>query len=377
VSNSGESLYSIDACESVTGAARGWHEEIIQPFPASFESRLLVTSLQAQVEEIARLAAATGSILTRLIDHSGPVGPLSDEVLRTIPRWHFAMLNDHERNDALAVALERRIVPGSSVLDIGSGTGLLAMMAVRAGAGRVVGCETNPVMAEIARQVVAAHGMADIITIVTKRSTDVRVGPDLDKPVDFIVSEIVDCGLIGEGLLPTMVHAREHLLAPGGQILPESGRIFGFLLDSPVATNLNRVGAAGGFDVRLLNVAATQGHFPIRLSTWPHHVLSETVELARFRLLEGPLDNGHREISLPVTASGTAQSLVAWFELDLGAGVVLRNSPDNLGSHWMQALIPFPHPREVTAGTTVTAEVRWDTDRMSVTDLRSPQPWRE
>lgn len=47
------------------------------------------------------------------------------------------MLNDHEGNDALAVALERQITPGSRVLDIGSGTALLAMMAIRAGAAQV------------------------------------------------------------------------------------------------------------------------------------------------------------------------------------------------------------------------------------------------
>lgn len=286
------------------------------------------------------------------------------------------MLNDQERNDALAVALERRILPGSRVLDIGSGTGLLAMMAVRAGASHVVSCETNPVMAEIAREVIASHGMSDAITIVAKRSTDLRVGHDLDQPIDFIVSEIVDCGLIGEGLLPTMAHAREHLLAPRGQILPESARIFGFLLDSPVAANLNQASTAGGFDVQLLNAVATQSHFPIRLNTWPHRILSETVELVRFDLLDGSLENDSREISVPVTASGTAQSLVAWFEMDLGAGVVLRNSPDNVSSHWMQALVPFPQPIKVTEGTTVTVTVRWDTDRLSVADCRSPEPWK-
>src|SRR5262249_45946357 len=60
---------------------------------------------------------------------------LSRLAVRTVPRWHFAMLNDSERNDALAVALERVVRPGSHVLDIGSGSGLLAMVAARAGAG--------------------------------------------------------------------------------------------------------------------------------------------------------------------------------------------------------------------------------------------------
>src|SRR5262249_3817977 len=148
------------------------------------------------------------------------------------------------------------------------GTGLLAMMAIQAGAGRVTTCETNPLLAEIAQQVIRAHGMDKHISVIPKSSTELAVGRDIDAPADLVVSEIADCGLIGEGMLPTMRHARRHLLADGGQLLPQSARLFGFLLESPVIVGLNRVSGAAGFDVRLLNVAATQGHFPVRLNTW-------------------------------------------------------------------------------------------------------------
>jgi type II protein arginine methyltransferase len=61
--------------------------------------------------------------------------------------------------------------------------------------------------------------------------------------------------------------------------------------------------------------------------------------------------------------------------MDLGAGVVLRNSPDNVGSHWMQALIPFPQPVEVATGATISVELCWDVDRLSVAGARSLKPW--
>jgi type II protein arginine methyltransferase len=304
------------------------------------------------------LAAADGSRNT-----SHVIGEIAN---RTIPRWHFAMLNDTERNDALATALERRVRPGSQVLDIGAGTGLLAMMAARAGAARVTTCEANPLLAEIARKVVDAHGLSDVITVIPKRSTDLRVGVELERPADLVVSEIVDCGLIGEGLLPTMRHVREHLLAPGGQLLPRSGRLLGFLIESKVITGLNRVTHAGGFDVRLLNTVATKGHFPVRLRTWPHRVLSDTVELAFFDLANDSLDDGSRRLTLPVTAGGEAHALVAWFEMDLGAGVVIRNSPENLGSHWMQALMSFDRPVPVSAGSHLDVELSWKNESLTV-----------
>ena len=51
-------------------------------------------------------------------------------------RWHFGMLNDAERNTAYDRALRARVRAGDMVLDIGAGTGLLGMMAARAGAAR-------------------------------------------------------------------------------------------------------------------------------------------------------------------------------------------------------------------------------------------------
>ncbi|MBA8928693.1 type II protein arginine methyltransferase [Kutzneria viridogrisea] len=274
------------------------------------------------------------------------------------------MLNDAERNDALAVALERQIKPGMHVLDIGSGSGLLALMAVQAGATKVTTCEANPILAEIARQVIGEHGMSEFITVVPAMSTELVAGRDLPDRADLIVSEIVDCGLIGEGLLPTMRHARQHLLAPGGRIMPPSGRLRGALLESKVVAGFNRVTVAAGFDMRALNVTATSGHFPVRLSTWPHRVLSEHAELVDFDIEHGDLDNGQRRVPLHPVADGTAHGVVAWFEMDLGGGIVLRNSPDNIGSHWMQAFIPFAEPVPVRALRTVDVTIQWDDTKL-------------
>src|ERR1044072_84243 len=68
-----------------------------------------------------------------------------------IPRWHFEMLNDEKRNVAFEQALSRAITPETIVLDIGSGTGLLAMMAARAGARETITCEMVPQFAELTR----------------------------------------------------------------------------------------------------------------------------------------------------------------------------------------------------------------------------------
>ncbi|AUG77909.1 Protein arginine N-methyltransferase [Kitasatospora sp. MMS16-BH015] len=332
--------------------------------------RLLLASLQASAAEIARISANINETVAAVVDATTPTSQLVGNLARDlIPRWHFAMLNDIERNGALATAVERQVKPGDHVLDIGAGTGLLAMMAANAGAAKVISCEANPLMAEIATQVVAAHGLSDVITVVAKRSDELVVGRDLERPVDVIVSEIVDCGLIGEGIMPTMRHAREHLLAPGGILMPPSARIHGALLQSPVIAGLNEVHNACGFDIGVLNTLSTVGHFPVRLHTWPHTLLSEATELVTFDFVHGSLDDGSTPVALTATADGTVHGVVAWFDMDLGAGVVLRNAPDNKSSHWMQAMIPLAEPIEVVAGQPVKFDFVWESGRLSVSSV--------
>ncbi|MFB7514504.1 50S ribosomal protein L11 methyltransferase [Streptomyces sp. NPDC056144] len=330
-------------------------------------NRLLLASLRASAAEVARMSTAIGETVAAVTDHSPSAGRLAGSLAQNlVPRWHFAMLNDIERNEALATAIERQVKPGDHVLDIGAGTGLLAMLAARAGAARVISCEANPVMAEIATQVVASHGLSDVIQVVPRMSSDLVVGRDLERPADVIVSEIVDCGLIGEGIMPTMRHARAHLLAPGGVLMPPSARVYGTLVQSPVIANLNRADRAAGFDIGLINAMSTVGHFPVRLHTWPHTTLSATTELVAFDFVDGSLDDGGTKVNLPVTADGTAHGIAAWFEMDLGAGVTLRNAPDNVSSHWMQAFIPFDAPLPVAEGQDLALELRWQDGRFTV-----------
>jgi predicted O-methyltransferase YrrM len=288
---------------------------------------------------------------------------------RHVPRWHFPMLNDEERNRAFASALRQQVRPGDHVLDIGSGSGLLAMLAIRAGAARVTSCEVDPLLAAVARQVIQDNGFSDVITIVPALSTDLEVGRGLAEPVDLIVTEIVDCGLIGEGLLPTLRHARQRLLKPGGRLVPRAARVAGAVLSCPSARHLNFVQATQGLDLGAMNSLSTPGHFPLRLGTWPHALLSDHVEIFHLDLVAEPLVDGSRMLRLPITESAVADGLIAWFELDLAEGITLSNAPVNAGSHWMQAYLPFATPRPVIAGEELAVEVQWHDLQLSATAL--------
>ncbi|GAB1538560.1 hypothetical protein NUACC21_12220 [Scytonema sp. NUACC21] len=271
----------------------------------------------------------------------GVLHPVSWQSL--IPRWHFAMLNDVERNKAFETAIKHIVRPNCTVLDIGAGSGLLAMMAARHGAS-VTSCEMIQPIAQMAKKIIAINGFKDQIKIVSKKSDDLVVGLDLAQRADVLITETVDCGLVGEGILPIIRHARQALLTPDATIVPAKAVVKFSLLESHLVHNLNFASDATNFDVSPFNVFSTSGYFPVRLWIWPHRLLSKPTTAFEFDFRVDSLKPRQKEICVQVQHNGTVHGVVFWFELDLGNGVVLSNAVNNEKSHWMQAVQCFEQP---------------------------------
>lgn len=124
-----------------------------------------------------------------------------------VARSAFAdMLHDSERNKkyelALKVAIDKMHLAGkpANVLDIGTGTGLLSMMAVRCGADTVTACESFTPMANCAERIIADNGFSKNIKIIPKRSTEITIGKDgdMEQRANILVTEVFDTELIGK-----------------------------------------------------------------------------------------------------------------------------------------------------------------------------------
>ncbi len=279
-----------------------------------------------------------------------PLSAHHDALRELVPRWHFAMLNDLQRNALFQEAIDTAVQPGDHVLDIGSGSGLLAMIAARSGAAHVTSCEVVPPLAAAAERIVAGNGLSDIITIVNRQSDQLSVGVDLPRPADVIVTEIVDCGLVGEGILPTLRHARDHLLKPGGIIVPQAARLIAVPIESMPIWQLNQVDTACGFDVAHFNEFATSRYFQVRLSAWTHRLLAKPREILAFDFMNDSLLPSKRAVELPVDIGGTCHGVAFWFEMSLDKECVLSNGPGENARHWLQAFQCFAEPSVVAAG---------------------------
>ncbi|MEZ0309401.1 MAG: methyltransferase domain-containing protein, partial [Ramlibacter sp.] len=141
---------------------------------------------------------------------------------------HHSMVFDANRNEAYAHAIRQLVRPGSVVLDLGAGLGLHGLLAAAAGAARVYLVEPQGVV-QTALEAARAAGFADRIVVLQERIEDVQ----LPEPVDLIVSVFTGNLLFSEDLLPSLFHARDRYLKPGGSLLPDRAELWLAPLSAP------------------------------------------------------------------------------------------------------------------------------------------------
>ena len=136
------------------------------------------------------------------------------------------MIADQGRIEAYRQALRLVVKPGSVVLDIGTGIGIMAMMACQFGARRVYAIEPGDVI-EVARELAAANGFADRIEFIQGLSTEVT----LPERADVIVSDLRGVMPPFQHIIPSLVDARRRFLAPGGVLIPRRDTLWASILE--------------------------------------------------------------------------------------------------------------------------------------------------
>ena len=264
-----------------------------------------------------------------------------------------SMIATPARMDAYVRAVQA-LAPGAFVLELGTGPGLLALLANRFGARRVVAVEPDEVI-ELARGIARANGVADSIEFHQALSNEI----ELDERADVIVSDLRGILPFHTGHIRAIIDARERLLTSGGTMIPRADTLRAAIVTDREEYE-RRIGIwsshARGFDLRTIRdvaVNAWWGHRveesqsltePHLLATLDYHTIQEPELVA--------------EASLDVTRAGPAHGICIWFDTELVEGVRFSNAPGQPDALYGQAFFPLADPVEVEAGDMVRLRLR-------------------
>lgn len=261
--------------------------------------------------------------------------------------YHQRLVADPHRMVAYQRALERLVRPGMVVLDAGAGTGVLAMMAARLGAGKVYAVESMPV-ASLARELVRHNGLDDRVEVL---EADLRTLPPA-APVDLVVSDCLGRFLYDDQMLEAMA-AAFGWLAPGGIVAPRTVE----LVIAPVAAG--HLPLVDSFVSPVLGLDLAPLRAALSAETWggafaPEAVLAEPRVVARWDLPgEAPRVDFSGAFDL---AAGRLVGLAGWFRATLAPGVVLETGP-GFETHWHQVFWPLA-ATPVEAGSRLEVRLR-------------------
>jgi predicted RNA methylase len=280
-----------------------------------------------------------------------------------IPGWdeefHELMLNDQLRMVAYRAAIREAVWPGAVILDLGTGTGILAQWALEAGASRVYGIEVNPKILALAERRLGEAGFADRFKPVNGLSYDV----ELPERVDMIISELIGNFGDNEDCHAILADARRRFLKPGGVMLPLRVTTFFVPVASPKAHEQILGGVCKSISQthdlrRLLERLDVSDPFDIYYDVIvPERCyLSSPRKVKVFDFGSSRVDASYRiDLSFPANAAGALTGFKGYFIADLteqirldisGSDVEKRTASDS----WKHAYLPIRRPIDVRMG---------------------------
>lgn len=270
---------------------------------------------------------------------------------------HHDMLSDGVRTISYrdAILKNSATFSGKLVLDLGCGTSILSMFSSKAGAAQVVGVDQSEIIYQ-AMDIVKRNNFENII-LVKGRIEDTEL--PIDK-FDIIVSEWMGYFLLFEGMLDSVIYARNRHLKEGGILLPNRCNIslVGY-------SDLDRYNEfisfwknVYGFDMSCMkNEVLREATIEICKS---EHIITTPNVIANFDLMTVDVNcpNFTYNFTLNVKKSAKLTSLVGYFDtfFELPEKVEFSTSPDMKPTHWKQIVFYLKRPVDVECGSLISGK---------------------
>lgn len=298
------------------------------------------------------------------------------------------MLEDHKRTGAYynAVMDNKRLFKDKVVLDVGTGSGILAIFSAMAGARKVYAVEATD-MAKNARKLVAANKLDHVVEVIQGTIETI----ELPEQVDIVISEWMGYFLLRESMLDSVVLARDKFMKEGGAMYPSQARMF----LAPIRTQasaqrvndfqnsmygwsefLKEMKGYYQVDLDCLSDAyrTEQREYYMNTSAWaevhPAQLLGPGVLLKSYDLNTVTLDelkaDLKAQVKLPIVDGGPVDAFCGYFDVTFGGStqhpadesIKLSTAPDATGAtHWGQQVFMMHPPVDCAPDDSLAVDI--------------------
>jgi protein arginine N-methyltransferase 1 len=279
-----------------------------------------------------------------------------------------SMITDEKRMDAYVGALQQAVNTDTVVLDIGTGTGIFAMLACQFGARHVYAVDPNDAI-HIARKMANDNGYAGRITFMQELSTRLT----LPERAHVVISDLRGLLPLYEAHIPAIVDARQRHLAPGGILIPQQDTMWAVVVTAP--DHYEEYAKPWRSNKYALNMEAA--HHTVT-NIWskgrikPEQFLVEPQTWATLDYTTVECPNVAATVSWAVECTGVAHGLSVWFDTKLADEIGFSNAPGLPDLSYGNAFFPWPSPVPLSAGDHISVMLqanligddyvwRWDT----------------
>lgn len=271
---------------------------------------------------------------------------------------HYDMLSDKVRTQSYKDAIfnNKTSIQDKIVLDLGCGTGILSMFAATAGAKKVYALDQSEVIYH-AMDIIRENKLENVIETVKGRLENTK----LDSKVDIIVSEWMGYFLLFEGMLDSVIYARDNCLSPGGILLPNRCNI-SLVANGDVETHKKLIEFWSDVYGYKMNCMKSEVVREASIDIVPSkYIISEPCIVKDIDLYTCGIDvvNFASEFKLPITCDGYVTSLVGYFDtfFELPQKVSFTTGPHETPTHWKQTLFFFRDCKEVKKGDIIEGTI--------------------
>lgn len=266
---------------------------------------------------------------------------------------HSDMVYDEERVNRYTEAINQQVKPGDIVVDIGTGTGLLAFLCIRAGAKRVYAIERSAAI-KWAKLLADHHDLSDKIIFYSEDSRNIS----LPEKADLIISELIGHIAFEEGMVESLYDAKSRFLTSNGRIIPQnvSLKLAPVYEEEIYNACIERWENAWGIEYSLLKKYAVKSCYLTEIKGKDLMATPQTLFFVDFTKNDDMMTNLEGTAQFKISRAGNVNGIALWFDAVLSPGVHLSSGPWKR-THWIQCFAPIEKSIPVKSGDKLSIDI--------------------